>query len=123
MGSFASAGENLFAHLALLNALDLRLRAAEIVVAGEGAEADDLVAAARKLPFLDRIVLRAASAARCRPRIPHRRRSRQRRERRLHLRRRNLLVAGDTSRGARRDARGDAPLKHARLFPQCRDAA
>ena len=58
----ASAGENLFAHLALLNALDLRLRAAEIVVAGEGAGANDLLAAARKLPFLDRIVLRASPA-------------------------------------------------------------
>ena len=62
-GIVGSAGENLFAHLALLNALDLRLRAAEIVVAGEGAAADDLAAAASKLPFLDRIVLRAASAA------------------------------------------------------------
>jgi uncharacterized protein YyaL (SSP411 family) len=58
----ASAGENLFAHLALLNALDLRLRAAEIVVAGEGAHADALLATARKLPFLDRIVLRASTA-------------------------------------------------------------
>src|SRR5260370_34889982 len=57
-----SAGENLFADLALLNALDLRLRAAEIVVAGEGARANDLLAAARKLPFLDRIVLRASPA-------------------------------------------------------------
>ena len=38
-GILASAGDNVFAHLALLNALDLRLRAAEIVVAGEGAEA------------------------------------------------------------------------------------
>jgi uncharacterized protein YyaL (SSP411 family) len=61
-GIAASAGENLFAHLALLNALDLRLRAAEIVVAGQGAGADALLAAARKLPFLDRIVLRASSA-------------------------------------------------------------
>jgi len=61
-GIAASAGENLFAHLALLNALDLRLRAAEIVVAGEGARVNDLLAAARKLPFLDRIVLRASPA-------------------------------------------------------------
>jgi uncharacterized protein len=59
-GLVASAGENLFAHLALLNALDLRLRAAEIVVAGQGARADELLAAARKLPFVDRIVLRAS---------------------------------------------------------------
>jgi uncharacterized protein len=59
-GIVSAAGENLFAHLALLNALDLRLRAAEIVVAGQGARADALLAAARKLPFLDRIVLRAS---------------------------------------------------------------
>src|SRR5262249_2354175 len=56
-GIAASAGENLFAHLALLNALDLRLRAAEIVVTGEGARANDLLAALR-----DRIVLRASPA-------------------------------------------------------------
>src|SRR6266540_7066530 len=62
-GIAASAGENVFAHLALLNALDLRLRAAEIVIAGEGPRANELVAAARKLAFLDRIVLRAPSAA------------------------------------------------------------
>ena len=61
-GIAASAGENLFAHLALLNALDLRLHAAEIVVTGEGARANNLLAAARKLPFLDRIVLRASPA-------------------------------------------------------------
>jgi uncharacterized protein len=62
-GVLAAAGENVFAHLALLNALDLRLRAAEIVIAGEGTRANELLAAARKLPFLDRIVLRAPSAA------------------------------------------------------------
>src|SRR5262249_50923280 len=62
-GIMASAGENLFAHLALLNALDLRLRAAEIVVTGQGPRADALLAAARKLPFFDRIVLHAASPA------------------------------------------------------------
>jgi uncharacterized protein YyaL (SSP411 family) len=61
-GIAASAGDNLFAHLALLNALDLRLRAAEIVVAGQGAPADALLAAARKLPALDRIVLSASAA-------------------------------------------------------------
>jgi uncharacterized protein len=62
-GIASSAGENLFAHLALLNATDLRLRAAEIVVTGEGARAHDLLTAARKLPSLDRIVLHASSAA------------------------------------------------------------
>jgi uncharacterized protein len=61
-GIAASAGENLFAHLALLNALDLRLRAAEIVVTGEDERAGELLAAARKLPFLDRVVLRASHA-------------------------------------------------------------
>ena len=49
-------------HLTLFNALDLRLRAAEIVVAGTGSAADELFAAALKLPFLGRVVLRAGSA-------------------------------------------------------------
>ena len=49
-------------HVALLNALDLRLRATEIVVAGTGERADALIEAALKLPFLDRIVVRAPSA-------------------------------------------------------------
>jgi uncharacterized protein len=61
-GVLASAGDNVFGHLALLNALDLRLRGAEIVVAGQGVAADALLAAARKLPFPDRIVLHAATA-------------------------------------------------------------
>ena len=61
-GVMSGVGENLFAHLALLNALDLRLRAAEIVVAGEGTRAEALLAAARRLPFLDRVVLRASAA-------------------------------------------------------------
>jgi uncharacterized protein YyaL (SSP411 family) len=49
-------------HVSLLNALDLRLRMAEIVVAGSGPQAEALVAAALKQPFLDRVVLRAPSA-------------------------------------------------------------
>jgi hypothetical protein len=57
-----AAVENLFMHMALLNAVDLRLRAAEIVVTGEGAAAVALIAAARALPSFDRIVLRASSA-------------------------------------------------------------
>ena len=56
------AGGNLFGHVALLNALDLRLRAAEIVVTGSGPRAEALVAAALALPFLDRIVLRTPNA-------------------------------------------------------------
>jgi uncharacterized protein len=59
-GILSRAGDNLFAHLALLNALDLRLRAAEIIVTGHDARADELLAAARKLAFLDRIVMRAS---------------------------------------------------------------
>ncbi len=60
-GIVSAQARNLFGHVALLNALDLRLRAAEIVVTGADAEA--LTQAALKLPFLDRIVLRAGSAA------------------------------------------------------------
>ena len=58
-GILSAQARNLFSHMALLNALDLRLRAAEIVVTGES---NELVKAALKLPFLDRIVLRAPSA-------------------------------------------------------------
>jgi uncharacterized protein len=54
--------ENLYMHMAPLNALDLRLRAAEIVVTGEGAGAEALLAAARAFPPLDRIVFHAPSA-------------------------------------------------------------
>jgi uncharacterized protein YyaL (SSP411 family) len=58
-GLLPIANENLFMHVALLNALDLRLRAAEIVVVGSGPQAADLTAAALKAPFLERAVLRA----------------------------------------------------------------
>jgi uncharacterized protein len=54
--------DNLYMHMALLNAIDLRLHAAEIVVTGEGAGAEVLLAAARAIPSLDRIVLHARSA-------------------------------------------------------------
>ncbi len=66
------AVENLYMHMALLNALDLRLHGAEIVVTGEGTRADALLAAARALPPLDRIVLHAPSAAALRPGHPAR---------------------------------------------------
>ena len=59
-GILSAAERNLFGHVALLNALDLRLRGAEIVATGP--EAQRFAQAALKLPFLDRIVLRAASA-------------------------------------------------------------
>jgi hypothetical protein len=61
-GILAAGANNLFGHIALLNALDLRLRAAEIVAAGP--EAERFAAAALALPYLDRIVLRAADPAR-----------------------------------------------------------
>ncbi len=51
--------ENLFGHIALLNALDLRLRGVEIVAVGS--DANGFARAALHLPFLDRIVLRAPS--------------------------------------------------------------
>jgi hypothetical protein len=57
-----AAVDNLYMHMALLNAIDLRLRAAEIVVTGEGVRADELLATARSIPPLDRIVLHARTA-------------------------------------------------------------
>jgi len=59
-GMLPIAAENLFGHASLLNALDLRLRAAEIVIVGTNSE--PLARAALALPFFDRIVLRAPSA-------------------------------------------------------------
>jgi uncharacterized protein YyaL (SSP411 family) len=53
--------ENLYMHMALLNAVDLRLRAAEIVVTGQDGRTAELLAAARKMPALDRIVLHVQS--------------------------------------------------------------
>jgi uncharacterized protein len=58
-GLLPMAAESLFNHVSPLNALDLRLRAAQIVVTGEGTAAEALVRAALALPFVDRIVLRA----------------------------------------------------------------
>jgi uncharacterized protein YyaL (SSP411 family) len=56
-GILASSGDNLLAHVGILNAVDLRLNAAEIVVTG--ADAQPLLQAALALPFLTRMVLRA----------------------------------------------------------------
>ena len=61
-GLLPIANDNLFMHVALLNALDLRLRGVEIVVVGAGRAADELAAAALDLPFLDRSMLRAPNA-------------------------------------------------------------
>ena len=55
-----AAAESLYSHLSLLNALDLRLRAAELVALGR--DVTSFAAAALKLPFIDRMVLRAPRA-------------------------------------------------------------
>ena len=59
-GVLAGAAENLLSHAALLNALDLRLHAAQIVVTGP--DHARFANAALKLPFLNRMILRAPSA-------------------------------------------------------------
>ena len=64
--------ENLYMHVAMLNAIDLRLRGTEIVVTGRGAGAHALLAAARRLPPIDRIVLHAPSAEALRDKHPAR---------------------------------------------------
>jgi len=51
------AAANMFGHLSLLNALDLYLTGAEIVVTGQGEGADALLKAARALPHATTIVL------------------------------------------------------------------
>jgi uncharacterized protein len=55
----AAAARSLLQHPALLNALDLRLNGAEIVVTGR--EIDPFVQAALKIPFFNRVLLRAPS--------------------------------------------------------------
>ena len=60
-GVLAAGADNLFQHAALLNALDLRLNGAEIVITGP--ETDAFAEAALKLPFVNRILLRAASGS------------------------------------------------------------
>jgi uncharacterized protein len=57
------AADNLFGHLSLLNALDMRLTASEIVVIGHGAQAQALLDVARSAPHVNRIVLHAADGA------------------------------------------------------------
>jgi uncharacterized protein YyaL (SSP411 family) len=60
-GLLPFAAENLFGHAALLSALDLRLRQAEIVCVGPRAE--EFAKAALRLSFLSRTVLRAKDAS------------------------------------------------------------
>lgn len=58
-----NAASNVFGHLSILNAFDMRLNFAEIVIAGEGEGADKLFTAALALPAAIRSVLRARDAA------------------------------------------------------------
>src|SRR5689334_10304719 len=58
-GILSATERNMFGHVALLNALDLRLTGAEIVVTGKDSE--EIAMTALKLPFVDRIVLRVAN--------------------------------------------------------------
>jgi len=60
-GLLPLAAENVFSHVSLLNALDLRIGAAEIVVIGSDPRA--FAEVALKLPFVNRIVLRARTAS------------------------------------------------------------
>jgi uncharacterized protein YyaL (SSP411 family) len=69
-GILVLAAENLFSHVSVLNALDLRLRAAEIVMTGSRAQ--ELAQAALALPYLDRIVVRAPAVASLAPDHPAR---------------------------------------------------
>jgi uncharacterized protein YyaL (SSP411 family) len=52
-----AAAESLYSHLSILNGLDLRLRAAELVAVGR--DVARFADAALRLPFIDRMVLRA----------------------------------------------------------------
>jgi uncharacterized protein YyaL (SSP411 family) len=56
-GLLPHAVSNVYGHLSLLNGLDLRLRAAELIVVGD--DVGDLTAAALRHPAVGRIVLRA----------------------------------------------------------------
>ena len=57
-GLLAIAAQSIYLHASLANALDLRLRSLEVVAVGP--QADQFAAVALELPFLDRLVMRAA---------------------------------------------------------------
>ena len=69
-GLLPLAVENVFSHVSVLNALDLRLRAAEIVVTGP--DMPSLAQAALVIPYIDRIVVRAPTDAGLSPGHPAR---------------------------------------------------
>jgi uncharacterized protein YyaL (SSP411 family) len=69
-GLLPLAVDNVFSHVSVLNALDLRLRAAEIVVTGP--DLSPLAQAALVIPYIDRIVVRAPTDAGLSPDHPAR---------------------------------------------------
>ena len=106
-GVLAGAQDNLFSHASLLNALDMRLNAAEIVVTGP--DHQRFAEAALKLPHLNRIVLRAPVGRRVAGVASGAGQARgQRRQRGVRLRRRALLAAGERTRTDRGRCRLDA---------------
>ncbi|EJW13069.1 Thymidylate kinase [Rhodovulum sp. PH10] len=60
-GLLPRAADNLFGHLSVMNALDLRLRGLEIAIVGEGPHIAALTGAAQHIPFGSRILFRAPS--------------------------------------------------------------
>jgi len=58
-GLLPTAAQSMYLHASLINALDLRLRAIEIVVLGP--QADRFAVVASRWPFLERVVVRAAT--------------------------------------------------------------
>ncbi|HVY00413.1 MAG TPA: thioredoxin domain-containing protein [Pseudorhodoplanes sp.] len=69
-GVLSAGATSLFAHVALLNAIDLRIGGAEIVCVGP--DADSLARAALRLPFLNRTVVRVSAPDRLPPQHPAR---------------------------------------------------
>ena len=116
-GIIAAQPRNLFGHVSLLNALDLRLRAAEIVCTGPDAEA--FAQAALKLPYLDRVVLRAPSADALPATHPGAGEAEGcLRQRRLRLRRRDMFAAGHGAREDRRRGGGDVDPASVLILPR-----
>ena len=121
-GLLPIAAESMYLHASLLNALDLRLRAIEIVAVGP--QAGRFADAALAMPFLDRIVARATeqrrvaagpSGARGLPRTGCNRRPR--------MRGRALLPAGDRRRQAGGSRRGRAGTARAIVRRRVKDGA
>lgn len=62
-GLLPRAAPQIYGHAGLLNALDTRLRGAQIVIIGDGPEADALFDAARRLPRTDMVIQRVGDGA------------------------------------------------------------